>query len=88
MAVQKFGPRLEVFGTDEQKKQIALAAAKHGMRVEFPGTAGGLSAGASTPEGPRARTRARRDREMRLFAPDSCRPEILRPPIFSSRGSA
>jgi hypothetical protein len=35
MAVQKFGPRLEVFGTDEQKKQIALAAAKHGMRVEF-----------------------------------------------------
>jgi hypothetical protein len=35
MAVQKFGVRLEVFGTDEQKKQIALAAAKHGMRVEF-----------------------------------------------------
>jgi hypothetical protein len=35
MAVQKFGARLEVFGTDEQKKQIALAAAKHGMRVEF-----------------------------------------------------
>ena len=35
MAVQKFGPRLEVFGTDEQKKQIALAAAKHGLRVEF-----------------------------------------------------
>jgi len=35
MAVQKFGARLEVFGTDEQKKQIALAAAKHGLRVEF-----------------------------------------------------
>ena len=35
MAVQKFGARLEVFGNGEQKKQIALAAAKHGMRVEF-----------------------------------------------------
>ena len=35
MAVQKFGTRLEVTGTDEQKKQIALVAAKHGMRVEF-----------------------------------------------------
>lgn len=35
MAVQKFGMRLEVTGTDEQKKQIALTAAKHGLRVEF-----------------------------------------------------
>jgi hypothetical protein len=35
MAVQKFGTRLEVTGTDEQKKQIALTAAKHGLRVEF-----------------------------------------------------
>ena len=35
MAVHKFGVRLEVFGTDEQKRQIALAAAKHGMVVEF-----------------------------------------------------
>ena len=35
MAVQKFGVKLEVFGTDEQKKQIALVAARHGMRVEF-----------------------------------------------------
>ena len=35
MALQKFGMRLEVTGTDEQKKQIALTAAKHGMRVEF-----------------------------------------------------
>ncbi len=35
MAVQKFGARLEVFGTVKQKKQIAHAAGKHGMRVEF-----------------------------------------------------
>jgi len=35
MAVQKFGVRLEVTGTDEQKRQIALTAAKHGMRLEF-----------------------------------------------------
>ena len=35
MAVQKFGMRLEVTGTDDQKKQIALTAAKHGLRVEF-----------------------------------------------------
>ena len=35
MAVQKFGPRLEVTGHEERKKQIALVAAKHGLRVEF-----------------------------------------------------
>jgi hypothetical protein len=35
MAMQKFGVRLEVFGTAEQKRQIALTAAKHGMRLEF-----------------------------------------------------
>ena len=35
IAVQKFGMRLEVTGTDEQKKQIALTAAKHGLRVGF-----------------------------------------------------
>jgi hypothetical protein len=35
MAVQKFGMRIDVTGTDEQKKQIALTAAKHGLRVEF-----------------------------------------------------
>jgi Relaxase/Mobilisation nuclease domain/Large polyvalent protein-associated domain 7 len=35
MAVQKFGMRLEITRADGQKKQIALTAAKHGMRVEF-----------------------------------------------------
>ena len=35
LAVQKFGTRLEVHGNDSQKKEIALAAAKHGMNVEF-----------------------------------------------------
>ena len=35
LAVQKFGTRLDVYGSDIQKKEIALAAAKHGMNVEF-----------------------------------------------------
>lgn len=35
MALQKFGTRLEAFGSEEQKKQMALVAAKHGLRVEF-----------------------------------------------------
>jgi hypothetical protein len=35
MAVQKFGMRLEVTGTDEQKKQITMVAAKNGLMVEF-----------------------------------------------------
>ena len=35
MALQKFGTRLEVTGSEERKKQIALVAAKHGLRVEF-----------------------------------------------------
>ncbi|MBL8237246.1 MAG: relaxase/mobilization nuclease domain-containing protein [Bryobacterales bacterium] len=35
MAVQKFGVRLEITGTDEQKKLIARTAAQHGLRVEF-----------------------------------------------------
>jgi hypothetical protein len=35
MAVQKYGMQLQVTGTEEQKKQIALTAAKHGLRVEF-----------------------------------------------------
>jgi hypothetical protein len=35
MAVQKFGMRLEVTGTTEQKITIARTAARHGVRVEF-----------------------------------------------------
>jgi len=35
MALQKFGPRLEVTGPAEFKKEFALTAANHGMRVEF-----------------------------------------------------
>lgn len=35
MGVQKLGARLEVFGADEKKKPISLAAAEHRMCVEF-----------------------------------------------------
>jgi hypothetical protein len=35
MAVQKYGMRLEVTGTTEQKIAIAQTAARHGVRVEF-----------------------------------------------------
>jgi 2-methylaconitate cis-trans-isomerase PrpF len=59
MGVRKIGVQLERFGTDGQKRQSALAAAKHRIcEVYRPDDAGGRSAGVSNQESSRPRDEA------------------------------
>src|SRR5579875_5736 len=35
LALQKYGPKIQVFGSDAERKAIAFAAAKNGLQIEF-----------------------------------------------------